>query len=99
MTVKGLGNTIPTPQERERMMAVLEALRERLNTNAEPFAPPRYNEQDNTAELCWGEDGKPWGRPWISAWIDGLFASRRLYVWRHPSYRRSQDDEIIARFR
>ena len=53
-TSKTLGNVEPTEAERQRMLTVLDGLRERLENHGFPgetFAPATFNEADGTAEL------------------------------------------------
>jgi hypothetical protein len=91
-TSKTLGNAEPTDAERQRMIVVLDGLRERLfNARGSRFHPAAFNEDDGTVELR-HVDG---GRALISAWIHGEGSSRALLVWRHPTYRYEQDDAYL----
>jgi hypothetical protein len=96
-TSKTLGNVEPTEDERERMLAILNGLRDRFRARGElcvsdsefGFAPAAFNVAFGTAELRWNSGS----RAWISAWISG--PHRALLVWRHPSYRFGQDDQYL----
>lgn len=91
MTMKSLGNAVPTADERQKMFEVLEGLRQRLNARGSTFGPPTYIEADDTVELRWEEGG----RAWVTAWVYDSFKSRTLMVWRHPSYRYNSDEQYL----
>jgi len=94
MTLKSLGNVVPTAEERQKMFEILEGLRARPNFQGSNFAVT-YNEAEDTVELQWTDERGPWGKGWVTAWIDGLCKGRMLLVWRHPSYRYGSDDRYI----
>lgn len=89
--MKSLGNVVPTGAERQKIVGILEGLRERLDVRGYKFAAPTYNEKTDTFELRWISGS----REWVSVWIDGLFPGRKVCVWRHPSYRYESDEKYL----